>query len=401
MQHSSYSLPISQRALSSADETVVLAAELGGQMLAPLLRSFALWLHEKATRDGVRQLFFLARDGYMMQRVYREVIPAEQQIANHYMYASRRLFNFAAIRRLDDRALYFLCGDRDEMPLSEYLRRIGLDTLDCDEQIRQVGFEAGAKSVVRRRDHTKLRQLFCLLEPNILAQAEAERNLLRRYAESLADWDSQRCAVVDAGWHGTLQHSLSDVLELPAGALRGYYFGLHRFSRRINDKATSAYLEESRVRDFVPYRNTVRRCVEVFELLFAETQSSIVGLEELPDGTVGAVRGGIVMPKQSQLKLAQIQDSAIKALRTGASPTMSRNEVVAALSRLMTNPSLGEVTLLGDIEHQSGFGERGKIAPLARPRYGVFGYLMRPFQLVADWRQAFWRRGFWVRLTRG
>src|SRR5476649_956113 len=104
---------------------------LGRQSLAPLLESLVLWLHEQAKQDGVTQLLFLARDGYMMQRAYQAVIPASQQIPNQYMYASRRLFNLAAIRQLDEAAMHFLIGDNVVMPVGRYLERAGLDPQEC------------------------------------------------------------------------------------------------------------------------------------------------------------------------------------------------------------------------------------------------------------------------------
>ncbi len=367
--------------------------------VAPLLESFVLWLHREATRDGVQQLFFLARDGYMLQRAYQIVVPASEQIPSQYMYASRRLFNFASIQVMDARALHFLVGDRVEMPVMQYLRRIGLDTIECEAELLAAGFDAGKESIVRFHDRAKLRRLFMLLEPHILDHAAKERTRLLRYLGSLGDWDDVVNGVVDAGWHGTLQNSLRDILELPAGMLRGYYFGLHRSAGRREKASMSAYLNESRLSDFMYYQDTVKRCMEIPELFFAETANSIVGIQESADGTFSPVRQGGGMSKEHKAQIERLQAATLAGLRRhDLSGGVSRPAAIAIFRRLMIRPTLNEAYALGELEHQEGFGGFGKHAALARPRYSVWGYVRHPLAFYVDLKSAFWRRGFLTRL---
>ena len=41
------------------------------EILAPALNDFVLWILRKAQRNGIRRLYFLARDGYLMYRCAR------------------------------------------------------------------------------------------------------------------------------------------------------------------------------------------------------------------------------------------------------------------------------------------------------------------------------------------
>lgn len=372
-------------------------ASLGREILAPLLEHYARWLHEQARRDGVNHLLFLARDGYMMQRAYQAVIPPGEQIANTYMFASRRLCNLAAIRSLDGPALRFLLGDHPVMPVARYLERVGLNAHLYQREVVQAGFADGIETIVTKHEATALRDLMMALERPVLAVAEAERRRLKAYADSLADWDTATCGVVDIGWHGSLQASLRQVLGLEPGSLQGYYLGLHYGVSRSGPDRRKAFLDESKPTEFWLYINTFRRCVELFELLFAEPAGSIVGLREGPEGTFAALREPDHDDTAARASLGAAQAGCLQVLQAGGSG-IRRNEMLRRVRRLMGRPTAVEAAAIGDIVHQEGFGGHGRLEFLARPHYSLRGYLGHPRELVWDVRKAFWRRGFLVRL---
>lgn len=380
--------------MNSKDQHVL--ERLGEGVLAPVVRQFVLWLHREAKRDGVERLVFLARDGYLLWQAYQRVVAPEEQLPSCYMWASRRVLNVASIVAVDEPTLDFLMGDRDEMPVEEYLRRIGLRASDHLHELRQAGF-ADPSVVVRRRDMGRLEVLFQRLEAAIVAQARRERMVLLRYASGLADWQHERCGVIDAGWHGTLQRSLARVLEVPEGYLRGYYLGLHRSANKAMRPYMKAFLEEDRPGDGWWYAHTVRRAVEILEMLLAEPDQSVVGIKQIAEGRFEAVRERAADNKlTSQVRI--VQAAALAVLNEPKVATKGRTGALWELARLMSRPRPNEARVLGELEHQSGFGGYGKFAALARPTFGPGGYVLRPGRLVADWHQAFWKRGFWVRM---
>jgi hypothetical protein len=370
---------------------------MGRETLAPLLHDFVRWLHETARADGVQRLLFLARDGYMLQRAYQAVIPAAEQLPNQYVFASRRLFNFPAIQRVDEVVLEFLMGDRVEMPVREYLARIGLDDeAALREPVRAAGF-TGLGAMVRRDDEGKLRGLFMSLEPQIVQAAQLERRRLVAYVEDLADWHRERVGVIDIGWHGSLQVSLRRMLGLPAEQLFGYYFGLERGVRARRTERMRAYLDEEIWRDVWTCWRTFRRCREIFEVLLSEQDGSIIGLRQR-GRRFTAVRDAYAMPVNAAARLRLLQESAMAALPQSA---MSRGEVRRRLRRLLSRPSVEQAVALGDIPHMEGFGGYGRLEAIARPRRRRVGYVQHPGDLVWELRKTFWRSGFMRRLRSG
>lgn len=379
--------------LSSLDQLVF--EEAGVVAVAPLLYSFAHWLHLAARRDGVTKLLFLARDGYLLQQAYEAVIPSEEQVAHRYMYASRRLFNLAAIRELDEPALKFLIGDRVEMPVANYLRRAGLAPDEHRAAIVAAGF-TDEQTVVAAHDYGRLRQLILSLEKPVLAVAAGERRRLKAYADTLVDWDLDHCAVVDVGWHGSLQGSLVGVLGLPPASLRGYYLGLHFGSRKRGGVPREAFIDESRPNDFWLYQKTIRRCVEFFELCLSESEGSIYGLRQ---------QGAAFVPLRESKSAAPAVTAGLRVLQAAAIGALAsqpvdlrRQEAWRGVERLLSHPTSGQARCFGDIVHQEGFGGEGRLQSLAAPRYTLAGYIRHPFIFMADWRGAFWRRGFIARL---
>jgi hypothetical protein len=372
-------------------------AQLGRDVVAPFLAGFVTWLHTTAKRDGVTRLCFLARDGYLLQQAYRTYIPETEQIPHTYMYASRRLFTVAAIEKLDERLLQTLTDDHVTMSVGNYLGRIGLHAERFTEEIRLAGF-ADATDRVEAGERRKLQRLFEIIGPQLVANAKTERERLKKYAESCADWAGGHVGIVDVGWRGSLQRSLARVLDLPNDAIHGYYVGMHFGA---SDETAKGYLDESQPRDFLLYRRSVRRTMQVFELILAEPAGSIEGLRE-ENGTFVPIRHEM-SALRDRAALSTLQRAALDALEhMRCGEAAGKKLALAALARLLSRPTAAEATLLGDLRHQEGIGECGRCEPLARPGMTLREYaLLHPLQLIADLRWSFWRRGFITRLWAG
>ena len=67
------------------------------------------WMVGQMRKDPPEKIFFLARDGQIVQEVWQRRVPSDLSgISTHYLLASRRALCMAAIRSLDTPALDFL-----------------------------------------------------------------------------------------------------------------------------------------------------------------------------------------------------------------------------------------------------------------------------------------------------
>ena len=208
------------------DKELRLWDRLGYDVAGPLFFGFVQWIAEQAETSGREHLFFLARDGWILKQLYERLNPA---VPASYLYASRRCLGLPAITCMNDAALDFLTSHAHcELSVSEYLHRVGLSPDEHGTLIRSAGF-ASASDVVRNpEDFKQLRTVFRALETEVLRRAWSERTRLEAYFAQAGLLSSQRVGIVDLGWKGSLQRSLSATLEDMPGRPRdlvGYYLG--------------------------------------------------------------------------------------------------------------------------------------------------------------------------------
>lgn len=162
--------------------------EAGYVLLGAIGYVFCAWLLEQAVKDNVAQLLFLARDGYLLKKLfsaYCDLVGAKDAPELVYLETSRRAVLTASIRTKDDIAEvadFPYNGTRKDF----FYDRFGIEVSDAEKE-----------------------PLFYADE--ILKEAERERKNYLRYLETLNIKDD--CAVIDTMLYGTVQYYLGKVLR--------------------------------------------------------------------------------------------------------------------------------------------------------------------------------------------
>jgi HAD superfamily hydrolase (TIGR01549 family) len=378
-----------------------------GYRQAPLYFGFAEWLRDQLIADGFEHVYFLSRDGHVMRRAF-EAIGADRTISTSYLYASRRAFNVPAIVQLDEAALRFLEHGHVGMRVRHYLERVHLDGKAHLGAIRAVGF-SDADAIVRHDDaddRTRLRALFERLEGPLLQRAYDERVMLMRYLGQEGVLNRARIAVVDLGWHGTLQESLASTLRT-AGydiSVYGYYLGTFEGARGREDRGhpMRAYLfKHGRP---VELAHAITACVEIYEMLHTAPHGTVVRFEERA-GRVVPVLAPHEAPPSQLAHAMRAQEAALagvaelQALRARLpSLRIAPEDAIADLRRVLTRPTLEEARHLGDVVHADGFGDLLLTRPLARPP-SLSALARAPRSAWDGYFQSFWKEGYVTRLV--
>ncbi len=67
------------------------AGEIGSSLAGPILYPYVKWVLEQCQLRGINRLYFVARDGWILQQIADRIIQMEQfQIQTHYIYGSRK-----------------------------------------------------------------------------------------------------------------------------------------------------------------------------------------------------------------------------------------------------------------------------------------------------------------------
>ena len=387
-------------------------ARLGYEVAGPVAYAFARWMAQQANGQGIRRLFFLSRDGYLLEKVFRACTQRwGLEIESVYMYSSRRLLNMARIERLDEVAFHFLLTADPFLRVRDFLERIGLSAEALASEVAQAGF-AGLDDVLTTRGgvfrtpglREGMRRVLAGQEAQILGIAEAERRTLRAYFADIG-FAPGPVAIVDLGWQASSIRSLQDMLRLqqPDFRLRGYYFGTWA-------SAASAVEAGCRLESFFfhlgapkPRASLLAECVELVEHLFTAPHATVVGLERTGDlwnpvcggwETTAEQRDGLERVAQSAMAFVEDMLEYETSLSSHAAPFAYLESV---LERVLRHPTLAEARTIGALPHRDSFGgaapwrHLAKVPPTLRTLYS-------PGSLREAYDRSYWRKGFLVQL---
>jgi len=261
--------------------------DYGYATTGPVCAGFTEWLVEQVAKRELQAIYFLSRDGYMIQRLFKMFRPPElADLETHYLYASRRALRFATIQTIDEPALEFLTESFDLNEVGGFLQRIGFDPQAYVGDIQRAGFRDARQLVQTSVDFEKLRQLIQSLSEPICERARSERAVILEYLRKSGLADGRRIAVVDVGWRGSQQHSIQEILHAEGERIdiSGFYYGTvlpakNLFGSRLRHEAYLFKLGQPR-----EYEALVMSCPELSELCFTAPEGSLIRLEREQSG---------------------------------------------------------------------------------------------------------------------
>lgn len=71
---------------------------IGCRYAGPVLYSYAEWIIEQAEQKGVKRLYFIARDGYLIKKIADVILSRKKKdITTHYIYGSRKSWRMVSL----------------------------------------------------------------------------------------------------------------------------------------------------------------------------------------------------------------------------------------------------------------------------------------------------------------
>jgi len=253
----------------------------GYAAMGPLVYGFVKWLYRQAKKDKINNLYFLARDGWLLKQVYDDFFQGVSDApSSHYLYCSRRSVMVAAlkdvncIRELADQSF-------NARTLESFLEnRFGIAWNSLLEaQAKSFGMSRG-HIVAPIYEQDKLHAFLQSISEVILGNAEKERIAYVDYLEEtgfLSDIEAGNAAVVDIGYSGSMQYYLKKMLD--QSGIAGYYFLTHHHSRDyFSNEIFEGFLEnldDHRVRA----RSPLNDHVFIFEAALSSPEGSLLKFE--------------------------------------------------------------------------------------------------------------------------
>ncbi len=252
--------------------------QVGYETEGPVLYGFVKWLSNEWKKEHVEKVFFLARDGQLMQRAFEKL---GEKIPQEYMFASRRALIVPSLWMDAD-----LSGIGKKTLLPRYitiktlLNRMGVDYRQFEGWCNLAGFdclkEYDCRNLLENKTFVEVYETH--IRSEVVRNSKEQYELLIKYMKQIGF--QGKVAIVDIGWFGNMQAALEKVVKaagLPV-EIYGYYLGLNPATKRLDGLQAKGYLfnkgEDTEIAEkgisFIP----------VVEVFFAANHGTTLGYGE-------------------------------------------------------------------------------------------------------------------------
>lgn len=335
----------------------------------PLLLGYTKWLIETSIADGIKELFFLSRDGKIMKEAY-DILSKNYTNApsSSYLLCSRRAVNVAKLKSVSD-ILDLFHVDFAKNTLRHLLEnRFGiLEKSIPDGLLKKHKLNLDARYSMD--DKAIIEPLLIDLKDVILGSATIEREAYLSYLDKMGYTNTlNKKAIVDIGYAGTMQESLFKLTEqkIPAG---GYYLITFRAAKKR--VAGNGLFAKGYLADFIDRHDTYHpfcKHVPLYETLFSGTDTSFVKMCLFKDKTLFPVYlDSFSSEAKREESVRVIQSSALEFVSEFSSSMgkiidtidLEPNKSMRNLIRFFDEPSGLDARMFSGVVFEDAYGGAG------------------------------------------
>ena len=206
-------------------------AAFAADFVVPAYLPYAIYVLREARRMGIRKLYFLSRDSYILLKAAQALSKETEGLELHYLFVSRRSL-----------LLPYLCGEDEYAYLaaSDHHTLVRIDTID--KRLRHLGtsreemrIKFGIEFPYSKVNNIKEQEDFLQkifhsdFTPHLQQRAQEQLCLLLDYFRQEGLMDGEPSAAVDVGWLGTSRLMINHILRrVGAKDLHFFYYGVRR-----------------------------------------------------------------------------------------------------------------------------------------------------------------------------
>ncbi len=189
-------------------------ASLAADFIAPAYISYMHWVIKRCKEEGVKRLYFLSRDSYIMQRIAEEL--PHEGIEFKYLFVSRKslllpyLHNATAEKFLAVQDKRTITGK----DIDSLLASLGTSK---DELATAFGIKFRYNRITNRKEENDfLDKIFnkqSTYLPELNRYAAEKQQLLADYFSQEGLFTEEKTAMVDVGWLGTTRLMINSILK--------------------------------------------------------------------------------------------------------------------------------------------------------------------------------------------
>ncbi len=378
----------------------------GFDVLGPIFSVFIHGVVRRLESEDIGNVYFLARDGFLLQRLFENMAPAlaprlAQRVRPQYLHLSRQSTAPATLADgMTHEQAALALNNPKQRGLQSILKAFSLPVEAFRDTAARHGFVPIDAPITDRRDP----RLHAFLNDDdvkavISEHGRLHRDLLGRYVNEYNFFNGGSAAFVDIGWNGTIQHFMNTAFgHMPTyPAVYGLYFAFcmgipYRFGEK--DRIEGIFYDERR--GFSTER-MVMNFEEIFEESSRATHATTIGYRRNGDGRVEPVLKGDDSPDRQaemtfhdaiegmQKGILDFADEYLRAVRlTNYDFDDIKPFVVTLMERAVGFPRKAEIARLSGLVHSEDWGHDNILDVQSEPSGGFW---RNPIKAVkaSDW----------------
>jgi len=376
----------------------------GYENLGILLLGFCKWLYKTMREDGIEQVLFVARDGFIIKEVY-DAMGLSEIIPSYYFEMSRRSVRVPSSysQDLSFDEMYSLLPLPSRTNIDQIFDAWGIEVEPYLDKLSDLGINREEVFWTKKlQTDDRIKKLYCELKPFIIQNAIEEQETMIEYIDQFHF--EKKTAFVDIGWGGTIQKELLKTLIKynRESHIYGYYIALdertHKNVQNI-DLFAKGYIWDNYNYSFSePFEEKLFS--GLYETFFLEHSGSVKKYVRTSDGVVAKrypyeyMLPGKILDEPAFV--TQIQKGALDFVLASADSVISFMETIKPefsfffLRNCLVRPSREIVQRFGE----SRFFNSGDFSYLAHPKMNLFLYCFHPKACIRDFYESQWKIGF-------
>ncbi len=333
--------------------------------LAPTLCYFTTVLAQHVRRDHRSSVWFMARDGYLLKRLY-DAFNDGSQPPSAYLYVSRKSTSPASSLTYGIREAFLAEWNGENRKIGTMLSPLGLSRDQLEALLDRYGFKSDDEEMTYVADP----RFVALLNDGYVIAAmkdtgEKARRRLNQYLELSGFSNQATPAVVDVGWAGQIQEALQfamDKSEKPD--VRGYYIAVRHLGglRRLAGIPMKGLLSDCSQPDH--WADSILSSVDLFEDTCRAAHGTVLGYDEVGKPVLAdASRRSFQDEQGDNPKIAALQDAILRYAHNwfktyklfGSEPEMFRQFAIEATALLVRFPTKEQACYFQGMAHGLDF----------------------------------------------
>ncbi|MBQ6816130.1 MAG: HAD-IA family hydrolase [Clostridia bacterium] len=189
---------------------------------------FTYNLFNELKSAGAKNVFFLAREGKILKRVFEEYqkLNDDFTIKAHYLYASRASTMLPSLQNIKQEDFSCFFAEYNNCSVLDFLVSLGFTTEEIDDVCKNININKDEKihnfSKSKEFNALKNSKFIDLYESK---RAEQKSNFVEYINSFGANLQKEGLYIVDVGWKGSIQSNIFKILDKKV-TVKGYYIGL-------------------------------------------------------------------------------------------------------------------------------------------------------------------------------